>query len=693
MTDKPKMNAPNYQAIPQEMKDLSHWVNWKYYWDESQQRWTKLPLNPITGTGAKQNDPATWGTFSSSCGHVWNNPDLGLGFEIGSKAAGRSSGLFCVDLDHVLENGKIEDAAAREIFETLDSYTEISPGGDGLHIWIKADVTEERRKRVGPIEMYGDGRYITVTGNLYGTRTTIEERTAEINELIDKYLTAEPKPPPSSVATNQAAPAAAYDPWAAAANAGTSWAPDTDDDIIRKMCDRNPDAAALWKGDMSSAPKKANGTPDQSAADQALTNHLAYWANYDAATVDRLFRRSGLMRDKWDKLHDPAHNRTYGQMTIDNALAGKTPRTVNNAAPSSSSSSVGTSQQSAPGPQPSQSAAPNAAPGPQQQPQDDVYFYSAAQARTDFEDMILVKTPRISTGFPYLNMLLDGGLYPSLITLGAVTSAGKTTLGLQMMDNIAAAGHDVLIFSLEMSRFELIAKSISRLGFKKAIDKNDAFTTRQLLNYDDYKNYSEARLLLMEKSKREYFEDIAPHVFIREALGDMDIMKMRNIMTAHCDQTGAAPVVLVDYIQLLAPPPNRRNMTDKQVLDFNIMSLKQISRDFNTPVIAISSLNRQAYTTRGTKTQGTGSSTGQQTKDSNRVTLADFKESGAIEYSSDILLGLNRESYDAVNKKGNMALDILKNRNGEKDTSQAFDYHYRFNCLIEVNRGTNAPKP
>ena len=682
MTDKPNMTEPKYQNIPQAMRDIPHWVNWKYFWDDKRGRWTKIPFAPAGLTAAKANDPATWGTFSSSCGNVWNDHNLGIGFEIGSKAAGRSSGLFCVDLDHVLENGQIQDPAARDIFETLDSYTEISPGGDGLHIWIKADVTEERAKRKGVIEMYGDGRYITVTGNQYGTRTTIEERTTEINELIDRYLTApaaDTGPRPSSVAANQG-PTAAYDAWTEAENSVTAWAgTDTDDDIIRKMCDRNQDAARRWSGDTS-----LNGG-DHSAADQALTNDLAYWSNYDPVTIDRLFRRSGLMRDKWDEIHDPAHNRTYGQMTIDKALAGKTPRT-----PNAAHSSVGTS----PGPQPSQSGpqqqqAPTgqAAPGTQQTPQQDVYLYAATQWRTDFEDMILVKTPRISTGFPYLNQLLDGGLYPSLITLGAVTGEGKTTLGLQMMDNIAAAGQDVIIFSLEMSRFELIAKSISRLGFKKAIDKDDAFTTRQLLNYDDYNSYTTERLLLIEKSKQEYFDSIAPHVFIREAMGDMNVTKMRDILKAHQDQTGAAPVVLVDYIQLLAPPNTWRNMTDKQVLDFNIMSLKQMSRDFNTPVIAISSLNRQAYSTRGKANQGPAGS-----QQDNRVTLADFKESGAIEYSSDILLGLNKESYDDRTKVGRMALDVLKNRNGEKNTSQAFDYYYRYNCLIDMNRGTAKPK-
>lgn len=679
------MRTPNYQNVPQQMKDIPHWVNWKYIWSESQKRWTKLPLNPIGLKAAAADDPATWGTFLSSCGNVWDNNELGIGFEIGKKAAGHSSGLFCVDLDHVLKDGVIQDPAALDIFETLDSYTEISPGGDGLHIWIKADVTEDRAKRKGVIEMYGDGRYITVTGNLYGSRRTIEERTAEINELIDRYLTApaakaaaNPEPPSTSVATSKAA---TPDPWEALAQSATmpyeGWTgePDTDTEILQKMEQQTPEAGRLFRGDIS------NYNNDHSAADQALCNTLAYWSNYDPGTVDRLFRQSGLMRPKWDEIHDTANNRTYGQMTIDKALAGHTPRTPQaaNAAPNqdpaaASSSSV-TPSQTSPAGTPQQTQSPGT------QPQDDVYLYSAAQARTDFEDMILIKTPRISTGFPYLNQLLDGGLYPSLITLGAVTSTGKTTLGLQMMDNIAAAGHDVIIFSMEMSKFELMSKSISRLSFKEAVDKQHAFTTRQLLDKDSYLTYSTERLILIERAKRKYFDEIAPHVFIREApITGMGIDKIQAALQAHADQTGTAPVVLVDYIQLMTPPANvnRRNYTDKQVIDINVMSLKQLSRDYNTPIIAISSVNRAAYSYQAKAAGKT------------KIDLTDFKESGAIEFSSDILLGLNQTSYDDKNAAGKMELDILKNRNGKKGMSQAFDYYYAYNCFVETT--LTAPK-
>ena len=685
--DIPKIKTPNYQNIPDELKTIPNWVNWRYENKPGRDKLTKPPLNPIGLQYAKPNDPATWGTFGSVCGNLYNHPDIGIGFHLGTPD--RPTGYMGIDLDHVMTDGRITDTAALEIFETLDSYTEITPSGDGLHILIKADVTEDRAKRKGNIEIYRTGRYLTMTGDRYGNRTTIEERTAEIKEIIEKYLTDTEPEQQTQGAAAAPSPVGTVDPWTLAGAAHEPWSgqPDPDDVVIQKMTAQDSKAAALWKGDTS-----GNGN-DHSAADQALINKLVYWTNGNAAQVDRLFRQSGLMRDKWDKVHDPAKKRTYGQMTIDNSMSGFVPRTAGNAAPNrtqgtanpSSSQSVGANQQSnQTTPNQSGGTATQQTQGQQTPPQvEDVYLFSADKARADFEDMILVKTPRISTGFPYLNLLLDGGLYPSLITLGAITSTGKTTLGLQMMDNIAAAGKDVIIFSLEMSRFELIAKSISRLSFKEAADKKDAFSTRQLLDYDSYKQYSTERLLLIENCKRKYFDEIAPHVFIREALGTMDVVRMREILTAHANQTGTAPVVLVDYIQLMAPPSNvKRNLTDKQVIDNNVMSLKQLSRDFNTPIIGISSLNRQAYSTRGNNQKQQG-----QPAD-NKVTLTDFKESGAIEYSSDVLLGLNCEVYDKKTKTGRMSLDILKNRNGEKGTTQYFDYYYPFNYFMEKMSGT-----
>jgi replicative DNA helicase len=104
------------------------------------------------------------------------------------------------------------------------------------------------------------------------------------------------------------------------------------------------------------------------------------------------------------------------------------------------------------------------------------------------------------------------------------------------------------------------------------------------------------------------------------------------------------------------------------------MALKQISRDFSIPVIGISSLNRASYS----KNNQNGGQNG-----AGKVALESFKESGAIEYSSDILIGLNRNSDDNTGK-AMMELDILKNRNGIKDIAADFEYYYKYNYFREI---------
>ena len=83
-----------------------------------------------------------------------------------------------------------------------------------------------------------------------------------------------------------------------------------------------------------------------------------------------------------------------------------------------------------------------------------------------------INTPYIPTGFKNFDSILDGGLYEGVYILGAIPSLGKTTLALQIADQIAEAGEDVLIFSLEMARRELMAKSISRLTLLDVLQNN-----------------------------------------------------------------------------------------------------------------------------------------------------------------------------------------------------------------------------
>ena len=294
----------------------------------------------------------------------------------------------------------------------------------------------------------------------------------------------------------------------------------------------------------------------------------------------------------------------------------------------------------------------------------------------------------VPTGFKALDKILDGGLFAGLYIVGALSGLGKTTFCLQIADQIAQAGRDVLIFSLEMARNELIAKSVSRLTMIHAVEKyNDtkyAKTTRGILTGSRYEHYNGAEMELIQQAIEEYAE-YSKHIFITEGVGTVGVDEIRARVERHVEVTGAAPVVLVDYLQILAPSDPRA--TDKQNTDRAVMELKRISRDFGTPVIGISSFNRENYYA--------------------PVALTSFKESGAIEYSSDALIGIQYEGMDYQQgekpttrayrigdlfreneeraKAGQeqwLEIKVLKNRNGCRGKC-LIDFYPKFNYYIE----------
>lgn len=293
----------------------------------------------------------------------------------------------------------------------------------------------------------------------------------------------------------------------------------------------------------------------------------------------------------------------------------------------------------------------------------------------DFLDGIAdsVNTPSIPTGFPMLDEVLDGGLYEGLYIVGAISSLGKTTLVTQIADQVASKGQDVLIFSLEMARSEIMAKSISRHTIMEVLqtggDTKNAKTVRGVTSGNRYEKYSNTEKELIKNAVQTY-SGYAKHIYITEGVGDLGAQQIRETVEKHTRYTGNTPLVIVDYLQILAPYNERA--TDKQNTDKAVMELKRISRDFKTPVIGISSFNRDNY--------------------NNAVSMQAFKESGAIEYSSDVLIGLQLKGagtneFDPTEaKKKNpreVELVILKNRNGQTGAKVPFEFYPMFNYFVE----------
>src|SRR5262249_15077725 len=180
---RPKAAKIIVRHIPQELKELRHWVVWKYQWKPDEQKWSKPPLG-VNGHGAKSNDETTWAGFDLVLKRFQEDSDIdGPGFMLSPPYVG-------IDLDHCRDpqTGDVS-AEARLIVERLNSYTEVSPSGTGLHIFAKGTIPRGRRNDKLGLEIYTTGRFLTVTGRrLKISPTTIEYRHDEINWFLNEFI-------------------------------------------------------------------------------------------------------------------------------------------------------------------------------------------------------------------------------------------------------------------------------------------------------------------------------------------------------------------------------------------------------------------------------------------------------------------------------------------------------------------------
>lgn len=295
-----------YENIPAELKSLPRWVCWRF--EQRGGKATKVPYTP-TGRRAKSNDPATWAAFDECrAAHERGRFD-GIGFQLDG------SGIVGVDIDHAKDAAGNWNTAATDITERLASYAEISPSGEGVHIFIKAVKPGNKSKNAAAgVEMYDTKRFFTVTGNLYREGlNAVQERQEALKGVYFKYL----EPPQNEKATTGGEKHAAAD-----------FAPLDDAAIIElfesgkaggQKSDRGKELQAYWKG------MPGLYTDDLSTADLSLCNALAFWTQKDTAQMDRLFRQSGLYlldgrAEKWNTKHNSA-GQTYGEMTIAAAVA------------------------------------------------------------------------------------------------------------------------------------------------------------------------------------------------------------------------------------------------------------------------------------------------------------------------------------------------------------------------------------
>lgn len=257
------------------MRELNHWVLWTK---------DKAP-HQINGKLARSNDPNTWSSFAHALKCFDSSKYQGIGFMFAG------SGITGIDIDHCIEDGQLS-TLAQEMIDQCNSYTEKSPSGTGIHIYMQGVVPKAIKKE---IEMYSEGRYFTVTGDKLNN-LNVEPRQRVLDQLYNKYARV-------SLTNNMLYPII-----------GDSFEPRLNEDEILKRAFNSPNGSkikALYDGDLS----KHDG--DHSVADLALCHYLAIWLNGDFNRIDQAFRNSGLYRDKWNR-------QDYKEMTINKAISGCT---------------------------------------------------------------------------------------------------------------------------------------------------------------------------------------------------------------------------------------------------------------------------------------------------------------------------------------------------------------------------------
>ena len=290
-----------------------------------------------------------------------------------------------------------------------------------------------------------------------------------------------------------------------------------------------------------------------------------------------------------------------------------------------------------------------------------------------------------STGFHNLDYEING-VIPGLYVLGAISSLGKTTFIHQLADQMASRGEHIIFFSLEQSQFELVAKSISRQTY--ILNNREAKTSLSIMQNTDV---ADITIKAVEK-----YQEIANNTIIVEGNFDMNVVKIRNYIEQYIAFSGIKPIVILDYLQILRPLNDR--LSDKQQVDYNVTELKRISRDLDIPIFVICSFNRDNYTT--------------------TVDFTSFKESGAIEYSADVVMGLQLKVMEEIqemkkptisqirNKINDAKNEIprkvqligLKNRNGKSYFKCEYKFYSAFNYFEEegannYNSYSNGPLP
>jgi putative DNA primase/helicase len=275
------------ENIPSELKSIPQWVCWEKVNENGKE--SKIPIDPKTGRRASVRDPTRWSSFRQAVKYCDEHHMDGIGLVLTE-----NDPFWAIDLDNV-RNPKTKKIKrwAKVIIKRSNSYTETSPSGTGIRILGKGSVPGGGR-RGKDIEIYGVGHYVTITGRHHeSTPSEIMERSKAINDICAEFFQAQEDSKGRMESLSQRSSSEHL----------------TDEQIIEraKAAKNGKKFTDLWEGN-------TDGYRTPSEADQALATMLVYWVGNDRERIDRLFRKSGLMRKKSER-------QDYRDRTISRAIA------------------------------------------------------------------------------------------------------------------------------------------------------------------------------------------------------------------------------------------------------------------------------------------------------------------------------------------------------------------------------------
>ena len=696
-----------------ELKQKPIWTNYVRVWNEKKQGYNKPPVNPKNLYNASPTNPEHWTDYATAFGNigktarVYQNgaliaeqPVEGVGIVLARPLTG-------IDIDHAIDpkTGEIMPFA-KEIVEELDSYTELSPSGTGLHIFVLDDEAEDlsgefrginadgsiSEEGTAEIDAYNNNRYFTLTGKLYRDRP-IRKTSGALRRILAEYGekkrqasgTTAPQRQPSPVVSGVAEESVKrmvesalgsirpadleFNGWVAVGSA-------------LKLLGYGCDVWETWSKDSGANPRHVDGytykrwaklRPIDEPAQLIIGKAKQY--GWKAAEVFSNAERWSYGRNQHTKEELTEYARQKASEEADRELSMEDVKQAVEAAK--------TGQR------------------PQEEPKKDAPepIRSIGGYIDEFITECKEVKPRHSTGFESLDRRLNGGLFNELYILNAETSTGKSAITMAIAQNLAADGVKVLYFALEMSRNEFIARGASAISWEQTKDPDKAVTAADILYYH-FKEENKARGLdpfekvtyskyaeYVEEYRRRYAENLyiieRPQIREHSADGMASGENIATLVMQFRKQYQNEPVaVFVDYLQIMeGKDTDRKTKTDK-----NISDLKDLCTTEKIPVFTISSIGRSGYK------QG--------------ADLGNAKESGDIEYTTGVAIGwdwdgvtnwgtkskewkrtvkeqkrLDREEY------GNrlMRMSLLKYRNSERDSQDGLIYYPQYNFFREID--------